>query len=63
MTTRLALQLAFEFSQQVGLYAVIVDASHDKAKVSYEALGFTSTLDDPPCLFLPISTLEKSIFK
>ncbi len=58
-----ALQLAFEFSQQVGLYAVIVDAKHNKARLFYEALGFTSTLDDPLCLFLPISTLKKSISK
>jgi predicted N-acetyltransferase YhbS len=54
-----ALQLAFEFAQQVGIYAVIVDAKHGKAKMFYEALGFTATLDDPLCLFLPISTLQK----
>ncbi|OIQ68603.1 acetyltransferase (GNAT) family protein [mine drainage metagenome] len=54
-----ALQLAFEFSQQVGLYAVIVDAKQDQSKVFYESLGFTATLDDPLCLFLPISTLQK----
>ncbi|NCP41327.1 MAG: N-acetyltransferase, partial [Rhodoferax sp.] len=54
-----ALQLALEFSQQVGLYAVVVDAKHEKAKVFYEDLGFTPTLDDPLCLFLPISLLKK----
>lgn len=56
-----ALQLAFEFSQQVGLYAVVVDAKHDKARVFYQTLGFTPTLDDPLCLYLPISTLRKLI--
>lgn len=55
-----ALKLAFEFSQQVGLYAVIVDAKHDKARLFYQTLGFISTLDDPLCLFLPISTLRKA---
>jgi len=53
-----ALQLAFDFSRQVGLYAVIVDARHDKARVFYEGLGFSSTLDDPLCLFLPIAMLQ-----
>lgn len=56
-----ALQLALEFSQQVGLYAVVVDAKHAKAKVFYESLGFTASLDDALCLYLPISTLERSI--
>ena len=55
------LQLALEFSQHVGLYAVVVDAKHEKAKVFCEALGFTATLDDPLCLYLPISTLQKTI--
>lgn len=54
-----ALQLAFQFSQQVGLYAVIVDAKHDQAKAFYASLGFTATLDDPLYLYLPISTLKK----
>lgn len=56
-----SLQLALEFSRQVGVYAVVVDAKHEKAKLFYEALGFTATLDDPLCLYLPISTLQKTI--
>lgn len=56
-----ALQLALEFSQQVGLYAVLVDAKNDKAKAFYTGLGFTATLDDPLCLYLPMSTLAKLI--
>jgi len=56
-----SLQLALEFSQKVGLYAVLVEAKHDKAKAFYEGLGFTSTLDDPLCLYLPVSTLRKLI--
>ena len=53
-----ALQLALDFSQHVGLYAVVVDAKHDKARAFYAALGFLATLDDPLCLYLPISTLQ-----
>jgi predicted N-acetyltransferase YhbS len=56
-----SLQLALEFSQHVGLYAVVVDAKHDKAKCFYEALGFTPTLNDPLCLYVPILTLQKAI--
>jgi GNAT superfamily N-acetyltransferase len=55
-----ALRLALEFSQRVGLYAVVVDAKHDKAGAFYRRLGFVPTLDNPLCLFLPLSTLEKS---
>jgi len=55
-----ALQLALDFSQHVGLYAVVVDAKHVKAKAFYESLGFTASLDDALCLYLPLSTLQKS---
>lgn len=54
-----ALQLALEFSQQVGLYAVVVDAKNAKAKAFYEGLGFIATLDDALCLYLPMATLAK----
>jgi GNAT superfamily N-acetyltransferase len=53
-----ALQLSLEFSQQVALYAVIVDAKHEQAKAFYIALGFKATLDDPLCLYLPLATLK-----
>lgn len=55
-----ALQLALEFSQQVGLYAVLIDAKDEKAKAFYTRLGFIETADDPLCLFLPIGTLTKT---
>lgn len=54
-----ALQLALEFSQQVGLYAVVVDAKNAKTKAFYEGLGFIATLDDALCLYLPMATLTK----
>ena len=56
-----ALQLALEFSQQAGLYAVVVDAKHNKAKAFYERLGFSETLGNPLCLYLPISALQNSV--
>lgn len=56
-----ALRLAVEFSQRVGLYAVVVDAKHDKAKAFYVKLGFIVCVDNPLCLYLPVATLEQSI--
>jgi GNAT superfamily N-acetyltransferase len=56
-----ALRLAVEFSQRVGLYAVAVDAKHEKAKAFYVKLGFIACVDSPLCLYLPIATLEQSI--
>jgi len=56
-----ALRLAVEFSQRVGLYAVVVDAKHDKAKAYYTKLGFIACVDSPLCLYLPVATLEQSI--
>ncbi|MBN6741280.1 GNAT family N-acetyltransferase [Acidithiobacillus sp. MC6.1] len=52
-----ALHLAVEFSERVGLYAVVVDAKHDSAARFYQRLGFTATLDDPLCLYVPVSQL------
>ena len=56
-----ALRLAVEFSQRVGLYAVVVDAKHDKAKAFYVKLGFIACVDNPLCLYLFVATLEQSI--
>ena len=56
-----ALRLAVEFSQRVGLYAVVVDAKHDKAKAFYLKLGFIACVDNPLCLYLPVATLEQSV--
>ena len=55
-----ALQLAVEFSGRVGLYAVVVDAKHDKARAFYAKLGFIACVDNPLCLYLPIATIERS---
>ena len=54
-----ALQIALEFSERVGLYAVVVDAKNDRAKAFYVNFGFASTLSDPLCLYLPMATLQR----
>ena len=54
-----ALRLAINFSQKFNLFAVAVDAKHDKAKSFYVKLGFITCQDYPLCLYLPISTLEQ----
>jgi GNAT superfamily N-acetyltransferase len=54
-----SLRMAVGFSQQVGLYAVVVDAKHAQASQFYTTLGFTPTLDNPLCLYLPMATLLK----
>jgi GNAT superfamily N-acetyltransferase len=56
-----ALRLALEFSRQVGLFAVIVDAKHEKAAAYYQKLGFLPTLDNPLCLYLPLATLKEAV--
>lgn len=56
-----ALQLALEFSASIGLYAVVVDAKNDKAGRYYQRMGFVPTLDDPLCLYLPLSMLKKAM--
>lgn len=53
------LHLALGFSRQVGLFAVVVDAKHEKAAAFYQKLGFLPTVDNPLCLYLPLATLEQ----
>lgn len=55
------LAIALEFSERVGLYAVVVDAKHEQAKAFYSAFGFIATPSDPLCLYLPITTLNQTV--
>lgn len=55
-----AMQVALEFAETVGVYAVLVDAKNEKVQGYYQSLGFIPTLDNPLCLFLPVATLQKS---
>lgn len=55
-----ALRLALDFSERVGLYAVVVDAKDERAATFYRRLGFCPTLDDGLCLYLPLSVLRQT---
>ncbi|MDD4963871.1 MAG: GNAT family N-acetyltransferase [Gallionella sp.] len=55
-----ALRIALDFSQQVGLYAVVVDAKHKRARDFYVRLGFIPCVDQPLCLYLPMGTLRQA---
>ena len=43
----------------IGVYAVIVDALHDRASAFYERYGFTPFPSEPRRLFLPLRTFER----
>lgn len=55
-----ALRIALEFSEAVGLYAVLVDAKDEKVAMFYRRLGFVATLDNPLSVYLPIASLVKA---
>ncbi|WP_295390714.1 GNAT family N-acetyltransferase [uncultured Thiodictyon sp.] len=55
-----ALHLALDFSNHVGIYAVIVDAKHERAATFYRGLGFEAMPEHPLRLFLPLSRLAKT---
>lgn len=55
-----ALHLALDFSERVGLYAVVVNAKDDRGVAFYRKLGFRPTLDDAFCLYLPLSVLRQT---
>ncbi len=43
----------------IGVYAVMVDALHDRARAFYERYGFTPFPSQPLRLYLPLRTLER----
>lgn len=56
-----ALQQSVRVSEKLGVFAVVVDALDEEAKQFYEHFGFTPLLNQPMCLFLPISTIVSSL--
>jgi GNAT superfamily N-acetyltransferase len=58
-----ALQKIAQVSQDVGIFAVILDAKDGEAKVFYQKYGFIPFVDQPLKLFLPIQTILESFFK
>ena len=43
----------------IGVYAIVVDALHDRARAFYERYGFTPFPSEPRRLFLPLRTFER----
>jgi GNAT superfamily N-acetyltransferase len=56
-----ALRRCLSLGDQVGVHAVEVDAIDDEAKAFYEKYGFLTLQDDPLHLFLPLTTIEKTV--
>lgn len=57
----MALRLAVEIADRIGVFAVTVDAISEDAKVFYQKrFGFTELLDDPHHLFVTVADLRAS---
>lgn len=58
---RHGLALALELSERVGIYAVVVDAKHDRAAAFYRNLGFAPFAARPLSMYLPLVTLAGAV--
>ncbi|MEW6669866.1 MAG: GNAT family N-acetyltransferase [Thermodesulfobacteriota bacterium] len=57
----MALRLAVEVSDRLGVFAVTVEAMNEEAKTFYQKrFGFTELLDDPHHLFVTVADLQAS---
>lgn len=56
-----AFESAITTSDKIGVYAIRVDALHEKAKEYYKKYGFLELQDAPLTLILPLSTIKKAI--
>jgi ribosomal protein S18 acetylase RimI-like enzyme len=54
------LQKALSLSEEIGVVAVIVDATNEQAKSFYVKYGFVPLPERPLTLFLPIASIAKS---
>ena len=54
-----ALGKADRLSEEVGIYAVVVDAKDENAVRFYRKYGFVPLSSDPKTLFLPIKTIKE----
>ena len=52
-----AIKRTMAISDQIAIYALVVDAINDNAKGFYEQFGFTRISDDSPRLFLPLKSI------
>ncbi len=53
-----AIKRTLAVSDQIAIYAMVVDAINDNAKKFYEQFGFSRLSDDSPRLFLPLKSIE-----
>jgi ribosomal protein S18 acetylase RimI-like enzyme len=53
-----AIKRTLVISDQIAIYAMVVDAINDKAKGFYEQFGFTRLSDFSPRLFLPLKSIN-----
>ena len=53
-----AIKRTLSVSDQIAIYAMVVDAINDSAKGFYKQFGFTHLSDDSPRLFLPLKSIE-----
>jgi ribosomal protein S18 acetylase RimI-like enzyme len=53
-----AIKRTLVVSDQIAIYAMVVDAINDNAKKFYEQFGFSRLSDDSPRLFLPLKSIE-----
>ena len=52
-----AIKRTLAVSDQIAIYAMVVDAINDNARGFYEQFGFTRLSDDSPRLFLPLKSI------
>jgi GNAT superfamily N-acetyltransferase len=52
-----AIKRTLSVSDQIAIYAMVVDAINDKAKDFYQKFGFICLSDDSPRLFLPLKSI------
>lgn len=56
-----ALQRIVQASEILGVFAVVVDALHGRARAYYEQFGFIALPEQPLRLFLPLETISKAL--
>ena len=56
-----AMGLAVTLSQQIGLFAVVVDAKHDAAAAFYARYGFARMADQPLSLYLTTAVIRQAL--
>ena len=56
-----AMGLALTLSQQIGLFAVVVDAKHDAAAAFYGRYGFARMEDQPLSLYLTLAVIRQAL--